>query len=165
MAALLEAEIGVRVNVVNATGGQGVTGHSRGARARPDGYTLTMMTVELNMLHWRGLTTVTPGSFAPLVLFNRDPAAVFVRADAPWRTLAELERFVRSLARPARGRPRLDLAPRPGGGTPPGEDPPGPLAASQERPGDGRAAGRTVDVAARPRRRSRYRPDRCAALA
>jgi tripartite-type tricarboxylate transporter receptor subunit TctC len=96
MAALLEGDLGVRVNVVNATGGQGVTGHSRGARARPDGYTLTMMTVELNMLHWRGLTTVTPESFVPLVLFNRDPAAVFVRADAPWRTLAELERFVRS---------------------------------------------------------------------
>lgn len=96
MAALLEADLGVRVNVVNATGGQGVTGHSRGARARPDGYTLTLMTAELNMLHWRGLTTVTPGSFAPLLLFNRDPAAVFVRRDAPWRSLADLERFVRS---------------------------------------------------------------------
>lgn len=96
MAARLEEDLGVRVNVVNATGGQGVTGHSRGARARPDGYTLTMMTVELNMLHWRGLTTLTPESFVPLVLFNEDPAAVFVRDDAPWRTLGDLERFVRS---------------------------------------------------------------------
>jgi len=86
----------VRVNVVNATGGQGVTGHSRGARARPDGHTMTMMTVELNMLHWRGLTTITPASFATLALFNRDAAAVFVRADAPWTTLSELERAVRS---------------------------------------------------------------------
>jgi len=96
MAALLEADLGVRVNVINATGGQGVTGHSRGARARPDGHTLTMMTVELNMLHWRGLTTVTPDSFVPLVLFNRDPAAVFVRANSPWHTLDELAAFARS---------------------------------------------------------------------
>ena len=95
MAVLLERELGVNVNVVNATGGQGVTGHSRGARARPDGHTLTMMTVELNMLHWRGLTTVTHESFAPLALYNRDAAAVFVRSDAPWRTLAELEAHIK----------------------------------------------------------------------
>lgn len=95
MAVLLERELGVAVNVVNATGGQGVTGHSRGARARPDGHTLTMMTVELNMLHWRGLTTVGPESFVPLALFNRDPAALFVRSDAPWRTLADLEAHIK----------------------------------------------------------------------
>ena len=82
VAALLEQDLGVNVNVINATGGQGVTGHSRGALARPDGYTMTMMTVELNMLHWRGLTTVTPESFAPIVLLNRDAAALFVRAEA-----------------------------------------------------------------------------------
>jgi tripartite-type tricarboxylate transporter receptor subunit TctC len=95
MAVLLERELGVGVNVVNATGGQGVTGHSRGALARPDGHTLTMMTVELNMLHWRGLTTVTHESFAPLALYNRDAAALFVRSDAPWRTLSELEAHVK----------------------------------------------------------------------
>ena len=96
VAALLEADLGVNVNVVNATGGQGVTGHSRGALARPDGYTLTMMTVELNMLHWRGLTTVGPESFTPLVLLNRDAAAVFVRADSPWQTLQDLAAHIRS---------------------------------------------------------------------
>jgi tripartite-type tricarboxylate transporter receptor subunit TctC len=94
MAVLLEDDLGVPVNVVNATGGQGVTGHSRGARARPDGYTLTMMTVELNMLHWRGLTTLTHESFFPLALYNRDAAALFVRADAAWHTLADLEAHV-----------------------------------------------------------------------
>jgi len=40
----------VPVNVINATGGAGVTGHTRGALARPDGYTITMVTVEINML-------------------------------------------------------------------------------------------------------------------
>ncbi len=37
LAVLLEQDLGVPVNVVNATGGDGVTGHSRGALARPDG--------------------------------------------------------------------------------------------------------------------------------
>lgn len=95
-ALLLEQDLGVNVNVVNATGGQGVTGHSRGALARPDGYTVTMMTVELNMLHARGLTEVTPESFAPLALLNRDAAALFVRADSPWTTLRELEAHIRT---------------------------------------------------------------------
>jgi len=95
-ALLLEQDLGVNVNVINATGGQGVTGHARGALARPDGYTLTMMTVELNTLHARGLTDVTHESFAPLALLNRDAAALFVRADSPWRTLKELEEHIRT---------------------------------------------------------------------
>ncbi len=96
MAALLEEELGVPVNVINATGGSGVTGHSRGALARPDGYTLTMLTVELNMLHWRGLTNVTPENFAPLMLLNRDSAALFVGQNSPYQTLDELEQALRN---------------------------------------------------------------------
>ena len=91
LATQLSQSLGVPVNVVNATGGGGVTGHTRGAVARADGYTLTMATVELNMLHWRGLTTISPDDFEPLALCNRDAAAVFVRSDSPWQTLADLE--------------------------------------------------------------------------
>ncbi|MBN1443821.1 MAG: tripartite tricarboxylate transporter substrate binding protein [Planctomycetes bacterium] len=96
LAAYLEADLDVPVNVLNATGGAGVTGHSRGARARPDGYTLTMMTVEINMLHWRRLTSISWRDFEPLLLLNRDAAALFVRSDAPWRDIAELTDEVRS---------------------------------------------------------------------
>ena len=58
VAAQLEKNLGVPVNVINATGGSGVTGHTRCARARPDGYTLTMVTGEVNMVHWCGLASV-----------------------------------------------------------------------------------------------------------
>lgn len=100
--ALLEHELQVQVNVVNKTGGEGVTGHSEGALAAPDGYTLTLMTVEINMLHWRGLTRLSWKDFEPVVLLNRDPAAVFVRSDAPWTTLTDLEAAVRKGDRPLR---------------------------------------------------------------
>lgn len=96
IAALLERELGVPVHVVNAVGGGGVTGHTRGALARPDGYTLTMITVELNMLHWRGLTSVSHKDFAPLVWLNQDAAAALVRADAPWKNLRELNDHLRA---------------------------------------------------------------------
>jgi tripartite-type tricarboxylate transporter receptor subunit TctC len=95
LAVLLERDLGVPVNVLNATGGAGVTGHSRGALARPDGYTLTLLTVELDMLHWRGLTNISHRSFEPVALVNQDPAALLVRADARWRTLRELEEEIR----------------------------------------------------------------------
>ena len=96
LAFVLEQELGVPVNVVNATGGAGVTGHSRGARARPDGYTITMVTVELNMLHWRGLTSISHEDFQPVIMVNQDAAAVFVRTDSPWKTLQELEQAIRA---------------------------------------------------------------------
>jgi tripartite-type tricarboxylate transporter receptor subunit TctC len=95
IAGLLEDELKIPVNVINATGGSGVTGHSRGALAKPDGYTLTMITVELNMLRWRGLTDISIHDFDPLILVNRDAAAVFVRTHAPWATLMDLQTAIR----------------------------------------------------------------------
>jgi tripartite-type tricarboxylate transporter receptor subunit TctC len=65
LAALLEQDLGVPVNVVNVTGGEGVTGHSRGALARADGHTLTLITVEIGSLHWRGMTNIAHDDFAP----------------------------------------------------------------------------------------------------
>jgi len=100
LALQLERRLGVPVNVVNATGGSGVVGFARGAGARPDGHTLTLLTVELSMLHWRGLTDLTAADFAPLALLNEDAAAIFVRTDAASATLADLEAEIR--ARPGR---------------------------------------------------------------
>ncbi|NQT17404.1 MAG: tripartite tricarboxylate transporter substrate binding protein [Planctomycetes bacterium] len=96
VASLLSRDLGVPVNVVNATGGAGVTGHTRGALARPDGYTITMVTCEINMLHWRGLTNISHLDYEPVGLLNRDAAAVFVREDAPWQDLDGLEAHIRN---------------------------------------------------------------------
>jgi tripartite-type tricarboxylate transporter receptor subunit TctC len=100
--ALLERELKVQVNVVNATGGEGVTGHSQGAGATADGHTLTLMTSEITMLHWRGLTRLTWRDFDPVLLLNRDAAAVFVRSDSPWDSLKDLEKRVREGPTPLR---------------------------------------------------------------
>lgn len=92
----LEDDLGTPVSVINATGGKGVTGHSRGLMARPDGYTLLMATLELNMMHWNGLTELTDDDARLLMSLNEDYAALFVRNDAPWKTLAELEAHIRA---------------------------------------------------------------------
>ncbi|MGN6547866.1 MAG: tripartite tricarboxylate transporter substrate-binding protein [Aureliella sp.] len=99
LAMLLEQRLAQPVSVTNATGGKGVTGHNRGMRARPDGYTLTMITFELNTMHWAGLTDLTYADCIPLVSVNEDYAAVLVRADAPWKNLSELESTIRQSPR------------------------------------------------------------------
>src|SRR5512139_134110 len=89
-ATMLEKELGQPVNVVNRTGGGGVVGHSAIAQAAPDGYTIGMITVEIVMMHWQGLTDLGPASYTPLALVNADPAGITVRADSPYKSAKEL---------------------------------------------------------------------------
>ena len=88
--ALLEKELGQPVNVVNRTGGSGVVGHAAIAGATPDGYTIGMVTVEIGMMHWQGLTELSGASFTPVGLVNADPAGIQVAADAPYKTVSDL---------------------------------------------------------------------------
>ena len=90
IASLMEKELGQPVTVVNRTGGSGVVGHAAIASAAPDGYTIGLATVEIGMMHWQGLTDLTGASYTPIGLVNADPAAINVRADAPYKTAADL---------------------------------------------------------------------------
>ncbi len=96
MASLLERDLGRPVNVVNRTGGSGVVGHSAIANARPDGYTIGILTVEIAMLHHQGLTELSGASFTALGQINADSTAIQVRTDSPWRSLEELLAAVRA---------------------------------------------------------------------
>jgi len=87
---LLEKEIGQPVTVVNRTGGSGVVGHQAISSAPPDGYTIGLITVEIGMMHWQGLTDISGASYTPIGLVNSDPAGLQVRADAPYKNANEL---------------------------------------------------------------------------
>lgn len=90
VAAILEKELKQPFNVVNRTGGSGVVGHSAIATAAPDGYTIGMITVEITMMHWQGLTELKPDSYTPLALMNEDPPGVQVSSSSPYKTVKEL---------------------------------------------------------------------------
>ena len=96
LGALMEKDLGKPVNVVNMTGGSGVMGHQAIATAAPDGYTIGLITTEITMMHHQGLTQISGASFVPLGLVNVDPAAVQVRADAPYKSLNDLVTAVRA---------------------------------------------------------------------
>ncbi len=89
-AVMMEKELGQPVNVVNRTGGSGVVGHSAIAQAPADGYTIGMITVEITMMHWQGLTELNPTSYTPLALVNSDPAGMTVRADSPYKSVKDV---------------------------------------------------------------------------
>ena len=71
------------------SGGSGVVGHSAIASARPDGYTIGIVTVEIGMMHHQGLTELNPTSYTPLALMNEDPPGVQVKADSPYKTFKD----------------------------------------------------------------------------
>ena len=87
---LLEREVGQPVNVVNRVGGSGVVGHTAIAQGAPDGYTIGIITVEIGMMHWQGLTDLTGASYTPIGLVNADPAGVQVAADAPYKSVNDV---------------------------------------------------------------------------
>jgi putative tricarboxylic transport membrane protein len=90
VAAVLEKEQKQPFNVINRTGGSGVVGHSAIATAAPDGYTLGIITVEISMMHWQGLTDLKPDSYTPVALMNEDPPGVQVSSTSPYKTVKEL---------------------------------------------------------------------------
>lgn len=96
VAALMEQDLGQPVNVVNRTGGGGAVGHTAGATAAPDGYTMTLCAGDITMLHWMGTAQVNYKDFRAVGQVNFDAAGVNIRADAPWKTLKELQDYAKA---------------------------------------------------------------------
>lgn len=89
LAKATEKHLGQTITIVNKTGGGGAVGFTEGATAKPDGYTATMVTVELTTLPHLKLTQITHENFKPIAQINFDPSAITVKADAPWNTVQE----------------------------------------------------------------------------
>jgi tripartite-type tricarboxylate transporter receptor subunit TctC len=65
-------------------------GHTAIAQAQPDGYTIGLITLEINMMHWVGLTKLTHEAYTPFALMNADPAAIHVNAASPHKDVKSL---------------------------------------------------------------------------
>ncbi|MDR0378935.1 MAG: tripartite tricarboxylate transporter substrate binding protein [Candidatus Accumulibacter sp.] len=91
-----EKSLGQTINVTNQTGGGGAIGHNAIRAARPDGYTVGMITFELNSLPPQGLVPFTWKDFDPLMRINSDAAALTVPKDAPYDTAAEFVAYAKA---------------------------------------------------------------------
>lgn len=82
--------IGVSVTVVNRPGGTGVAGMKAVATAKPDGYTLGLITFHLSSYRLSGLSELSYRDFEPVMLLNRSPTGFLVKADSPFKTMKDL---------------------------------------------------------------------------
>ena len=101
----LQAALGQPVVVENRAGAGGATGIGAASRAAADGYTVLMSLSSISILPeadriLERRPAYTTSQFKPIARFTADPTVLVVRAEAPWKTLAE---FVADLkAQPGR---------------------------------------------------------------
>ncbi len=91
-----EPFLGKTITVVNKTGGGGAVGHAAGIYARPDGYTVSMVTFEILSLPPQGLVPFTYKNLDLLMRVNMDPAAITVAKDAPYNTIEEFVEYAKA---------------------------------------------------------------------
>lgn len=85
-----EDVLGQPIQVVNKPGSSGALGWGEIAHSTdPDGYTLTVVSPEIGFMAEQGLYDFGLEDFTLITMFNEDPAALAVKADAPWNTLEE----------------------------------------------------------------------------
>jgi tripartite-type tricarboxylate transporter receptor subunit TctC len=77
------------ITVNNRPGASGMIGHGEMINAKPDGYKLAVVFAEIVIVPHLGLSKLSYEDFVPIAQLNADPAAITVRADAPWKTLEE----------------------------------------------------------------------------
>ena len=88
--------MGVNVNVVNKTGGMGAVGMGDVANAKPNGYTVCMLTTQLSTYRLMGLADLSYRDFDLLMLLNRSMGVIAVKADAQWKTMKDLIDYARA---------------------------------------------------------------------
>ncbi len=87
---------GVNINVVNRVGGNGVVGMSSVATAKPDGYTVGVITFHLSAYRLIGLADLSFRDFDLIALLNRSQASLSVKADSPFKTLKDLVEYAKA---------------------------------------------------------------------
>jgi tripartite-type tricarboxylate transporter receptor subunit TctC len=94
VAAALEKVLGQPVVVENKAGAGGGLGMQQVARAKPDGYTLLMALSSISILPEADRVLGRAPMFqardlVPVARFTADPVVLAVRAEAPWKTVAD----------------------------------------------------------------------------
>lgn len=76
--------------VINRAGASGGIGWGELVNAKPDGYKLALITVEITIIPHMGLVKFTSDDVQPIARLNADPATIAVRVDSPHRSIEDL---------------------------------------------------------------------------
>jgi tripartite-type tricarboxylate transporter receptor subunit TctC len=91
----LEERLGKPFNVINQPQASGFVALSNIAGAKPDGYTLGLISF-FSQFRLLGQGDMTTDSFTPIALYNADPAAITVNASSPFKTVNEIVEAIRA---------------------------------------------------------------------
>lgn len=75
--------------VVNKPGAAGAIGWAEVLNGKEPGYKVALLATDLMVQPNMGYTKITFQDFTPIARLNYDPAAITVKADAPWKTVDE----------------------------------------------------------------------------
>ncbi len=84
-----EKHLGQPIVIVNKPGGSGAKSYLEISKSRPNGYTIGNTTGTISTHKHLGNIPIGYESFEPIMTFNTDPGAIWVKEDAPWKTLEE----------------------------------------------------------------------------
>jgi tripartite-type tricarboxylate transporter receptor subunit TctC len=87
---------GVNINVVNRVGGTGVVGMDSVAKAKPDGYTVGVITFNLSTYRLLGQSDLSYRDFNLIALLNRSIAGLSVKADSQFKSLKDLVEYAKA---------------------------------------------------------------------
>jgi tripartite-type tricarboxylate transporter receptor subunit TctC len=101
VAAAMERHLKGSIIIENKGGAGGAIGMGQVARANPDGYTVLMALSSIAIIPEADKVTgrkplYQMAQLKPVARFTADPTVLVVRADSPWKTLAEFVAGVRS---------------------------------------------------------------------
>ncbi len=87
---------GVNMNVVNRVGGTASIGMNSVATAKPDGYTVCLITFNLSTYRLIGLNNLTFRDFDLIALLNRSVAGLSVKSDSNIQTLKDYVEYAKA---------------------------------------------------------------------
>jgi tripartite-type tricarboxylate transporter receptor subunit TctC len=90
MARMLEPELKVSLPVVNVPGATGGTGLTKMLSAPPDGYSISVYIADTHALLATGSPRWKADEYIPLGIMIRQPSALFVKHDSPFKTWSEV---------------------------------------------------------------------------
>lgn len=89
IAGLAEKITGVPWVCKNVTGSAGAVAMEELKKAKPDGYTIMLITSNISILEPMGLSKLTYKDFEPIAAVHSDPLALIVRKDSGWNSLED----------------------------------------------------------------------------
>lgn len=92
----LQEQLGVNVNVINRTGGAGVVGHDAMAKAKADGYTLGVATVEIAMMRHQGMTDLSYENYAPITRLAVNLGGIQVASSSQFQNISQLTDYIKN---------------------------------------------------------------------